>query len=202
MVSGRIEYRIESDIPKLGWIAKIDQMNKVTVWHGPKVECHERWMVEGVWDGDFPSGNFHDSTVFFGSGIRVKDDKIYVCSSVTNQIRIIYCIMDVQILVSNSLILMLAFTGAKIDEKHDYERECTSVLKGTKSYDRRFRVKHSTIDYFFQVFYENVILSNGNISFETRIKYFSITSYEDYISRLGIILNNLNDNYRSQARRY
>ena len=201
-MSGKIEYRLEPELPKLGWIAKVDPLNTVTVWHGQKVECHKQWMVEGVWDGDFPSGNFHDSSVFFGSGIRIKDDKIYVCSSITNQIRIIYCTMGTEILVSNSLILMLAFTGAKIDEKHDYESECTSVLKGTKSYDRRFRVKHRTIDCFFQVFYENVILSHGNISFEPRIKYSSITSYEDYISKLGIILNNLGENYRSQARRY
>jgi len=200
-VSGDIEYRLEPDLPKLGWIAKVDPSNKVTVWHGPKVECHEEWMVEGVWDGDFRSGNFHDSTVFFGTGIRIKEDKIYVCSSITNQIRIIYCIMDTEILVSNSLILMLAFTGAEIDEKHDYESECTSVLRGTKSYDRRFRVKHRAIDCFYQVFYENVILSHGNISFETRIKYSDITSYEDYISRVGIILKNVSDNYRSQARR-
>lgn len=201
-MSGKIEYRLVPGLPKLGWIAKVDPLNAVTVWHGPKVECHEQWMVEGVWDGDFPSGNFHESTVFFGTGIRIEDDKIYICSSVTNQIRIIYCVMDTEIFVSNSLILMLAITGAEIDEKHDYEKECTSVLKGTKSYDRRYRVKHPTMDYFYQVFYENLIISHGNISFETRLKYFSITSYEDYIARLGIILNNISDNYRSQARQY
>jgi len=201
-MSSHIEYTLVPDLPKLGWLAKIDHSNKVFVYHGPKIECHPEWMVEGVWNGEFESGNFHDSIVFYGSGVRISNGKIYLSTSITNQTRLIYCKIKNEILVSNSLILMLAFTNAEIDEKHDYERECTSVLRGTKSYDRRFRVKHSSIDWFYQVFYENMVVSDGNISFESRFHFYNVTTYKDYIDKLENVLNGLKSNYQSPMRQY
>ena len=201
-MSNPIEYTLVPDLQKLGWLAKIDHANKVSVWHGPKVECHPQWMVEGVWDGEFESGNFHNSIAFFGSGIRIDHNKIYISTSHSNQTRIIYCVTKNGILISNSLVLMLAFTDAKIDEKHDYERECTGILKGTKSYDRRYRVIHPDIDWFYQVFYENVIVSDGRISFEPRLSFQQFTSYEEYVGKLKAILSRIRDNYQSPARQH
>jgi len=72
-----IKYYPVSDLPKLAWLAYLNQkaFDVLSVFHGSSVECRETWMVEGVWDGDFSSGDFHKSENFFGSGIRVEGER-------------------------------------------------------------------------------------------------------------------------------
>ena len=78
-----INYYPVPDLPKLAWLACLDQKTfvELSVFHGSSVECSENWMVEGVWDGDFSSGNFHKAENFFGSGIRVEGESIYFVPS-------------------------------------------------------------------------------------------------------------------------
>jgi hypothetical protein len=65
---------------------------------------------------------------------------------------------------------MLAATGAVLDPNHDYEDETHSILGGVNQYNRAFRVLHPKIQELWQVFYENVVVSNSSIKFETRTK--------------------------------
>lgn len=197
-----IEYVLVPDLPKLGWLAKIDASNNICVWHGPSVECRPQWMVEGVWNEDFEAGCFHTSRVFFGSGIRLSDDKIFISTSCSNNARIFYCTLHDNIIASNSLVLMLGYTNATLDESHDYKSEATSVLRGSKTYDRRFRVKHPHIDMFYQVFYENIVISKGSVSFESRLRFSQFDSYSTYLQQLYEALNGLRLNYESTKRRH
>ena len=92
------------------------------------------WIVEGIWDGDFQAGNFHKSENFFGSGIRVEGENIHIVSSMALVDHLFYCLDDEGLYVSNSLVLLLAFTGASLDETHDYFEETMSIFRGIKRY--------------------------------------------------------------------
>ena len=199
----RIEYTEDDSFPRLGWIASIDAEKKtVNVIHGKYVECRDGWAVEGVWDGEFQEGNFHQTEVFFGSGIRLDRGKIYFVASCALTDKIMYCKVRNNLIFSNSLLLLLGFTGARMDWAHDYRDEAISVnLKGVEEYDKRFRVVHPEISYFYQVLYENVVFRNGEIHFEFKPrKELKIDSYNTYYHLLLETVKKLKDNYKSDKR--
>lgn len=197
-----VDYIQLNDLPRLAWIARVSPSNKVTVYHGRNVELHDNWFVEGVWDGEFGLGDFHKSFFFFGTGMRVSDDGVYFTTSSAINVRLLCCRYGNDILVSNSLIILLAYTNAGLDEEHDYNRECSSIVHSVNSYDRKFRVLHPDIEYFQQVFFENIFVSNGEMSFEQREHHTQVKSYEDYIEQLMSILYRIRDNYEDKKRRF
>ncbi len=191
-----------SDLPKLAWLALLDfAAHKLTVFHGTAVEYRDNWIVEGVWDGDFGCGDFHRSENFFGSGLRVESGSVYFVPSSALVDRLLYCIDDGRMLVSNSLILLLAFTGATLDNTHNYSTEANSILKGIRRYHKGYPVVHPTIREFFQVFHENIVVKNGNILFEARTKAHSIGSFTEYYGLLRETLKRIRANCESPARR-
>jgi hypothetical protein len=129
----RVYYHAVAELPKLAWLASIELGGgSLSVLHGSAVECRDEWMVEGVWDGDFDRGDFHRSPNFSGSGIRIEDERIYIVASSALVDRLFYCFHGGKMLISNSLILLLAFTGARLNSNQDYRTECRSILKGVK----------------------------------------------------------------------
>ena len=174
-MSVTIDYEFVPGFPKLGWLAQYDLRKRtIKVLHGSSVECKEQWMVEGVWDGDFELGEFHRSECFFGSGIRIENGDVYFVASSAMTDRLFLVEYSGLITVSNSLILMLAYTGAALDPNHDYRNETMSILGGVSKYTRQFKVTHPEISDFQQVFYENIVISDGLIRFETRTKRIKI----------------------------
>ena len=129
-----INYYPASDLPKLAWLASLDlkSFTELSVFHGSSVECRDTWMVEGVWAGDFPSGEFHTAENVFGSGIRVEGERVYFVPSSALVDHLFYCTDQETLLVSNSLVVLLGFTGAILDDTHDYHNESVSIAKGIK----------------------------------------------------------------------
>lgn len=81
-----------TEIPKLSWIGSFDfDKNLFDVVHGTAVESDEKWLVEGVWDGDFRCADSHKTDNFFGSGVRIQDNHIYIVSSCALLDRLLYC---------------------------------------------------------------------------------------------------------------
>lgn len=197
----RLRCRPDKDLPKLAWLASIDQDRRtITVIHGLSVECRDEWIVEGVWDDNFELGNFHQTENFFGSGLRIDGDCIYCVPSSALVDRLMYCEADNVILVSNSLIVLLAATGAALDNTHDYHRETLSILKGIEKYDKEFSVTHPRIKYFYQVFYENMVVSSKGISFQKRRRPGKINSFKEYHDLIKEVLVRVKHNYESKAR--
>jgi hypothetical protein len=201
LIAMEISYQPIADLPKLAWLASLEfAPPKLTVFHGSAVECRDNWMVEGVWDGDFGRGDFHRSENFFGSGIRVEDGCVYFVPSSALVDRLLYCVQDGRMLVSNSLVLLLAFTGATLDNTHNYVKETNTILKGINHYDKRYRILHPSIQEFFQVFHENIVVRNEHISFEVRTRPHGIDSFTEYYGLLGETLKRIRDNYENPAR--
>ena len=197
-----IDYDRVTGFPKLGWLAHYDIHKQIIkVLHGSSVECRDTWMVEGVWDGDFKSGEFHRSENFFGSGIRIDSGDVYFVASSAMTDRL-FLVEDPNVItVSNSLVLMLAYTGATLDPSHDYRHETMSILGGVSRYTRQFKVSHPKISEFLQVFYENIVISDVLIRFETRTKRIKIDSFEEYYGMLHGCLSRIGKNYASTDRK-
>lgn len=197
-----IKYHPVPDLPKLAWVASLNLKTfaELTVFHGSSIECRENWMVEGVWDGNFSSGNFHTSENFFGSGIRVDGECVYFVPSCALVDHLFYCIDSETLLVSNSLIILLGYTGATLDDKHDYYSESVSITRGIKEYKKEFTVIHPKIERFYQIFYENIRVSKEGISFEMKNGLHEIYSYEQYYDLLWGALTRIGDNYKASSR--
>ena len=197
-----INYHTVPDLPKLAWLASLDlrMLTELSVFHGSSVECRENWMVEGVWDGDFTLGDFHKAENFFGSGIRVDDERVYFVPSSALVDHLFYCIDHETLLVSNSLIVLLGFTGATLDDTHDYHNESVSIIKGIREYKKEFTVIHPDIERFYQVFYENIVVAKDGISFELKSGLHEVNSFEQYHDLLWSVLSRIKNNYEDLGR--
>lgn len=198
-----LECTLNERLPRLAWLARVERGARlVRVVHGAAVEKRQQWLVEGVWDGPFGQGDFHRCENFFGSGIRLEGDEVHFVPSTASIDRLLYVEYQGQALVSNSLVLMLAATGASLSDEHDYWRECLSIIKGVDRYDRRFAVRHPQLEHIQQVFYENIVISEAPTRYDLRIQRHQIDSFEQYIVSLQEILAGIQRNYQDPARRY
>jgi len=118
--------------------------------------------------------------------------------------RILFCRFNGYIAASNSLLLLLAYTEASLDDNHDYRDEALSIaLKGPSKYNRKFKVVHPRITHFYQIFQENVTIENGEAGFEPKpreAQFFN--SYNDYYRSLVDKLEKVKQNYSSRHRKW
>jgi hypothetical protein len=189
-------------LPKLAWVATIDGRREAAhVLHGSAVETGRDFLVEGVWDGPFGNRDFHRAEHFYGSGIRIEGSEIWLVPSRTTVDRIVYCRQGDDVMASNSLALLLGFTGARLDPHHNYRREGRAILGGVKSYDPRFVVAHPTIDGFMQVYYEPIVVSTAGIERRAVEPPRRLTSFEEYRALLDEGLRRIQTNARDSTRR-
>jgi hypothetical protein len=165
------------------------------------VERAPQWLVEGVWDDEFPAGGFHTSPHFFGSGIRVAEGRLYFVPSSALVNRLVYCRYRDRIVVANSLALLLGFTGATLNPAHQYRAETYAIRHGVGRYPRSFTVTHPEIRSFYQLYDECLVLGSGDLAFESLRRAPPITSFAHYRALLGEALGRLRANYASPARR-
>jgi hypothetical protein len=198
-----IIYKRIVGLPKLAWLAEVDlRTNACTVRHGEGVETHSEWAVEGVWDAPFENGAFHQSENFFGSGVRQEGARLYFAPSTAVTDRLLWAQHGQRIIVSNSLPLLLAFLGAKLDPAHDYGRESLTSLLGIRRYERRFHLIHPDIDAAFQLYHDRLVVEDGRVTIHTYGHGETFATYEQYIARLRGVLAALAENYRSPRRRH
>ncbi len=180
-----IDYERDDALPKLAWVATVDlRDNRLRVAHGHAVECRPHWLVEGLWDGPFEDGDFHRGAHLFGSGIRLDGDAIYFMPSCALVDRLFYCRNGDELLVSNSLVVLLAATGAELDPKHDYGIEAKAIIVGVDAYDTSFHVLHPSISGFHQLFHKALVVRAGDISFERTIGVRTFDDFADYHAML------------------
>jgi hypothetical protein len=196
-------FRQLDSLPKLAWLAEVDALNaSVTVDHGRAVECRDDWCVEGVWEGAFEEGNFHRVENFFGSGIRIEGDELVFCSSVALVDRIFHVTWHGRLLVSNSLVQLLARTGARLDASHDYAPETFASRQGIHRQPCPVRVLHPHFTTVQQDYHCNLIFAGGKLSRVVRSTPRRFDSFGSYHEALRSALRRLGENYRSAARRY
>jgi hypothetical protein len=198
----RLRYRPIPDLPRLAWLATADLASgAVEVAHGPAVECRDAWMVEGVWDGEFTQGAFDGSDHFFGSGLRLEEDRLSFVASTGLGDRLLWTAHSGRVLVSNSLPLLLTATGARLDPRHDYRAETFAIRQGAVQYPDTFVVDHPEIRTFHQVYDSCLALEpSGRTERIGRRRAPRFRSYAEYRALLGDVLRRLRTNYTSGAR--
>ncbi len=197
-----IEYSASEALPKLAWLATLDsEQARLTVLHGAAVECRPSFMVEGVWDGPFEAGEFHAGAHLFGSGIRLDHGTTYFVPSAALVDRLVYGRDGGKLLVSNSLVTLLAATGARLDPSHDYLVEARAMLAGLDRYDTAFHVLHPKIERFHQIYHEVLTVTDGSIERKRTIAAREFRSFDDYHEMLRDRLAAICANATDPARR-
>ena len=197
----RLECYEVPELPKLAWVATLDlHSNRVRAFHGPGVERGRGWLVEGVWDGDFAAGEFHRTAQFFGSGIRIEGDTVFFVPSGALTDRLFSCRVDQALVVANSLCLLMAYTGARLDHGHDYRRETQAIRQGLRAYDPTFSVRHPALDGFEQIYYHRLVVAEGTITRDTPPAPAPMASFADYEQRLRGALARIAANAASPRR--
>jgi len=197
-----LRFREISGLPQLAWVASATaDGDEAIVYHGSSVEHSPEWMVEGVWDEEFRAGAFHTSPHFFGSGIRVQQDRLHFVPSSALVNRLLYCRYQERIVVSNSLALLLAFTGATLNPAHQYRAETYAIRHGVGRYPRSFTITHPEVRSFYQVYDESLVVAAGGLTFESLRRAPHLTSFAHYRALVGEALGRLRANYASPERR-
>lgn len=190
------------DLPALGWVADARVgTGEVVVAHGERIETGPGWAVEGVWEGPFQEGNFHRAEHFFGSGVRADGDTLYVVPSRALVDRVVYATLDDRVLASNSLVALLAWTGASLDPATNYHRQSYAILAGIDRYDPSFPVAHSRLDEFRQLYYERLLITRAGIARETLTRPRGFADFSAYKAALEDALERIARNARAAARR-
>jgi hypothetical protein len=198
----RLRCRELPELPRLAWLAVCDPARgDVLVHHGTGVECRDGWLVEGVWDGEFRLGAFHASDHFFGTGIRVVGGDVYFVPSSALVNRLVYCRHRGHLLASNSLALLLAFTGAELDPQHDYRAETYTMRQGEAAYRKEFAVLHAEIPSFFQVYGECLVMGAGDLIARSTRRVPAVPSYARYRELVAAALQRVAHNAASSDRR-
>jgi len=198
-------YRELPQLPRLAWLAVMNRdTGDVLIYHGSALECRDHWMVEGTWDGEFALGGFHESEHFFGSGIRAVGDAVHFVPSSALVNGVYCCERRRELLVSNSLILLLAFTGARLDPDHDYRVETYAIRHGAERYARDFTVVHREIKAFSQVYDLSLVAkapADDPLEFASARPAPAVPTYARYRELVDRALLRLRANYTSADRR-
>jgi hypothetical protein len=75
-----------------------------------------------------------------------------------------------------------------------------SISKGIKEYEKEFVIIHPEIERFYQVFYENIVVTKGGVSFLFKNGLHEINSFEQYYELLWCALGRIKENYEDPNR--
>lgn len=196
--------KMADGLPKLAWCIQYDFASHILrALHGPSVELGPDYLVEGVWDGPFADGMFHEAEHFFGSGVRMVGDQLWLVPSKALVDRIVYCTCPGSLLASNSLALLLGLTGARLDPSHDYRMESYTILKGIEHYERRFHIADPSGLEFRQVYHRPVLISHdGDVSEGKVAPRRQFLDYDGYLSNLQGALDRIAVNAQAPERMF
>lgn len=122
--------------PRLAWLA-VCREDVVRAFVGSAVEVFDEWFCEGVWDGPFEHGDFDQTDLVFGSGVRLRGDSIGFVSAGSTVDRLHSWNGDGERCVSNSLLCLLSYAGGTLDLQVDsYVGIFSSITRGLNGYRR------------------------------------------------------------------
>lgn len=189
-----------TDWPKLAWVAQyVKNSQVIKVYHGPMVEVSHEWIVEAVWDGEFSVGNFDQTDLVFGTGIRLREKHVAFVSSGSVFDRLLYCETKESWFFSNSLPALLAV--ADLNLRSDYLSYSNDIRTVSQGLERRNKLIPTDGEYINSVFFNNLIF-NGREVVETEkddsAPYFK--TFDDYYNYLIKTATLLGENSTSPLR--
>ncbi|HUG78292.1 MAG TPA: hypothetical protein VML57_12500 [Burkholderiales bacterium] len=117
----KLIYEPQPHWPPLAWIAELRPgKGTIRVKHGGHVETAEEWCCEAVWDGNFGDGAFDRTDIIAGSGVRVRGNRLMLVSSGSTVDRLQSLRLADRLLVSNSLVCLLAEADASLNPAYPH----------------------------------------------------------------------------------
>src|SRR5437762_2971673 len=102
--------------PALAWLVEVLPGDpRAVVFHGPKLETRDAWFCEAVWTGEFDAGDFDRTDQIFGSGARIRGNKLIFVSAGATVDRLVSMRCGERWLISNSMACLLARADATVD---------------------------------------------------------------------------------------
>lgn len=198
-----LRFQLVSDWPKLAWVAQMcDGSGEIAVLHGPMVELGDNWLIEAVWDGDFASADFDRSDLIFGTGIRVRENRVVFVSSASGVDRLWHCRDNDKWFVSNSLPAILAVSGLALREDYlDYLWDLMTVeLLGIKRYSKWLPASPAKIGI---VYFDNLVFDGRTL--ETEGKHHVAREFGDFNAYRNFLVataRSLGQNLADRQRRF
>jgi hypothetical protein len=192
-----------SGLSRLAWCTVVGSHSAVT-YHGPFVENQPGWLSEGVWDDDFSADGLATASTISGSGAIVQDESARFFTATNLVDRILVAKSDTRVIVSNSLPLILAVSGARLLPDHSYTREYSAILAGINTYNPNIPLDGE--GWNLRHYYYGVIAVDFHTLDVTFTRYRRSASFESFEQYSGMlesttqrIASNATDGRRQRA---
>jgi hypothetical protein len=198
----KIEYQLVNNFPKLAWVTMIDEeKDRLEVFHGQYVEQHMDWFIEGIWDGPFEKGGFHETDLVFGTGMRLDGDKIVFVSSSSMADRLYYLPHQKKLIVSNSLPCLMAFTDYDLDPIKDYTKFFQNLHKCNEKYERELSARGSR-EKIFNILGDNLVYLSGKAEVEIKPKKKHFSDFDSLNKFIDEAFLKFKNNWESPVRKH
>lgn len=188
--------KLNKKLPPLAWVVTVNGGITKLV-HGEHVDVKENFFVEGAWSGEFNKGLFANAEWFCGTGGGIENKEI-LFSTPTHVTYGLYIFKKENVIfVSNSLYLLMAFTGLKMDSEYaGYEIDLNSIRKGVDKYTKKIRVlENGKVVYVKVIYYANLrVGSDGQYNVENKEISTPFKNFKDYYQKLMQAMIMLKDN--------
>lgn len=169
--------------------------------HGSHVETGDDSFVEGAWSESFREMQFERSAVFMGSGGKIVDDALVLCSPTHTAERLHFIRQGCRVLVSNSMTFLLERSGVSLQPGYiPYHSDLISITGGLRAHVRAIPVTGGNR---VQLFYHSNLRITPDMKCEKLEKSRSVdfADFEAYQAFLGEALRGLRDNANADERK-
>lgn len=195
------QFRAVADLPRLAWCARLSRRTStILVEHGPWIETHELFFIEGAWDGIFEAGKLGEATVVLGSGGCVESGEAVFCTTSHTMERLQSVTVGDDFFISNSFAYLLTATGDSLDVNYRfYERDFMTFLKGRGKATRTIQTARKRE---IKLYYgEKIRVDSGlNVQTEPFPDTSAFDTYESYIAVVDDLIVKLHRNATAQRR--
>ena len=181
-------------------MAVIDEASdSVVVYHGRFVECNDDWFIEGIWDDSFEKGNFDETDLVFGSGMRAGPDGLIFVSSSSMGDKLVYASHENSFFISNSIPCLLSLTDIQLDPRYDYSRFFHSLKMNLENHKVILPTKNGGIS---MLFYDNLLYRSGNVYTKNKPARNRFNDYSSLTDMLEGAFSRFRDNWTSSKRKW
>lgn len=192
-----------SKLPRLAWLGYIPKVpGTIRVLCGIGVEVADNAIVEGCWDGTYCDFDFERHGYFFGSGLKVVEDRVELVASSSLTDRVVWADGGAHYVCSNSLPMLLAATHSKLDPELNYANVCATSLKGVRRYDPTVPLL-GPLSECRQVFGHTVVFKGEDVASVYRTPFTEpLETYTQYASALSGVIARVTQNSADENRKF
>ncbi len=197
----RLRYTRVAHWPPLAWLARCTVSGReIDVLHGDLVEVAHDWFCEAAWTGEYEAADFDKSDVVFGSGARVRGDRVTFVSSASTVDRLHTLELPDGAWVSNSLACLLASARAGVDPLYPrYFEDFRTIRDGLARYRPSLLTTRGAVRL---IYYRNLEWDGRRLRCVSKpAAVRSLDSFWQYRTFLSQSLRSLADNMADRRRR-